>query len=270
MGNLRSGKDRMQINITYDSSVSAAPAAFKTAINYAVGVLDAAFTNNVTLNINVGWGEIDGSTVGGGFLGRSLEAAAPKYGYSTIKDALVAGATSPVQQAANATLPVSDPTSGDTFDIGSAEAKALGLIAGNAPRTDGWVGFDGNASDWSFNPTATPASGKYYLVGSIEHEITEVIGRNSFLGTEGEHYAHAFGVPDLFRFSAPGVRELAPGPVHSTGYFSIDNGTTNLGSWNNHVATGDLVDWGSGFGADPARTAMIHSTTKAIQASSTG
>lgn len=182
-------------------------------------------------------------------LGESFEAAAPKYSYGTIKDALVANATSPVQQAANATLPVSDPSNGDTFDIGSAEAKALGLIAGNASGTDGWVGFDGNASDWSFNPTATPASGTYYLVGTIEHEITEVMGRDSMLGTEGEHYVHSFGVPDLFRFSAPGVRELTPGPVRSTGYFSIDNGVTNLGNWNNHVATGDLADWSSGFGA---------------------
>jgi hypothetical protein len=239
----------MQINVTYDSSVSAAPAAFKTAVNYAVGVLDAAFTNNVTLNINVGWGEVDGTALRSNDLGESFEAIAPKYTYSTIKDALIANATSPVQQAANATLPASDPSNGDTFDIGSAEAKALGLIAGNAPGTDGWVGFDSTAGDWSFNPTAIPASGTYYLVGTIEHEITEVMGRDSMLGTEGEHYAHSFGVPDLFRFSAPGMRELAPGPVHSTGYFSIDNGTTNLGNWNNHVATGDLADWSSGFGA---------------------
>jgi hypothetical protein len=84
-------------------------------------------------------------------------------------------------------------------------------------------------------------------MGTIEHEIT--VGRDSFLGVNGEHYRNGWGVPDLFRFSAPGVRELAPGPGHTTGYFSIDNGNTVLGTWNNHVARGDLGDWDQGFGS---------------------
>jgi hypothetical protein len=46
----------MQIHISCDSSVASAPAGFKTAVEYVVGVLDAAFTNNVTINIDVGWG----------------------------------------------------------------------------------------------------------------------------------------------------------------------------------------------------------------------
>ena len=51
----------MQIKITYDASVSSAPAAFKTDVAYVVAVLDAAFTNNVTINIKVGWGEVGGA-----------------------------------------------------------------------------------------------------------------------------------------------------------------------------------------------------------------
>jgi hypothetical protein len=35
----------MRINISYDSSVASAPAGFKAAVEYAVSVPDAAFTN---------------------------------------------------------------------------------------------------------------------------------------------------------------------------------------------------------------------------------
>ncbi|MBR0894841.1 NF038122 family metalloprotease [Bradyrhizobium tropiciagri] len=240
----------MQINIIYDSSVNSAPAAFKTAVSYVVNLLDAAFTNNVTLNIHVGWGEIGGAALNANDLGESEEAEAPRYDYTTIRDALIAHGTSADQLAAFATLPASDPTGGGVFDIGRAEAKALGLINADDTTIDGWVGFSTSANtDWSFNPTATPGPNQYYLVGSIEHEITEVMGRDSELGVKGEHYSNGWGVPDLFRFSAPGVRELASGAVHSTGYFSIDDGATSLGSWNNHIAKGDLGDWDSGYGS---------------------
>jgi hypothetical protein len=239
----------VQINVSYDSSVDSAPVAFKVAVAYTVSLLDAAFTNDVTLNLHVGWGEVGRAPLIAGDLGTSEEAQAPAYSYATIRNALVANGTAPDQLAANSTLPATDPTGGGTFDIGTAEAKALGLIAGNAPGIDGWVGFDNTASDWSFDPTATPGPNQYYLVGTIEHEITEVMGRDSMLGVNGEHYSNGWGTPDLFRFSAPGVRQLAPGPGHTTGYFSIDNGLTNLGSWNNHVARGDLGDWDLGFGS---------------------
>jgi hypothetical protein len=244
----------MQINVSYDSSVASAPAAFKTDVAYVVNLLDAAFSNNVTLNIHVGWGEVGGQALNPTDLGESEEAKAPAYSYADIVNALNAqallpGASHDLQAAVQTFVGLSDPTNGGTFDIGTAEAQALGLMSGNPSGFDGWVGFDSNASDWSFSPTATPAAGKYYLIGTIEHEITEVMGRDSSLGVNGEHYSNGWGVPDLFRFSAPGVRELAPGPGHTTGYFSIDNGNTVLGTWNNHVARGDLADWDQGFGS---------------------
>jgi hypothetical protein len=244
----------MQINVSYDSSVASAPAAFKTDVAYVVKLLDAAFSNNVTLNIHIGWGEVGGQALNSSDLGESEEAGAPAYSYADIVSALDAqallpGASADLQAAVQTFAGLSDPTNGGTFDIGTAEAKALGLMPGNASGFDGWVGFDSNVGDWSFSPTATPASGKYYLIGTIEHEITEVMGRNSFLGVNGEHHSNGWGVPDLFRFLGPGVRELAPGPGHTTGYFSIDNGNTVLGTWNNHVARGDLGDWDQGFGS---------------------
>lgn len=240
----------MQINFTFDASVNSAPADFKSAINYAVGVLDAAFTNNVTVNIRIGWGEVHGGPLDPSDLGENSIAAAAGYDYATIRNALLANATSPVQIAADATLPANDVTGGGVFDIGRAEAKALGLIAPNASGTDGWAGFDSNPTDWSFAPNVKPAAGQYYFIGTAEHEITEILGRNSFLGGESENFSsNAYGTPDLFRYSAPDVRQLQPGGLHSTGYFSIDHGVTNLGNWNaNPNDMGDLGDWYSGYG----------------------
>ena len=48
---------------------------------------------------------------------------------------------------------------------------------------------------------------------------------------------------DLYRYSAPGVHSVATGGSGSTAYFSIDNGTTNLATWNNNPSNGDLGDW---------------------------
>jgi hypothetical protein len=248
----------MNIIVSYDSSVDSAPAGFKTDVEYAVQVLDNAFSNDVTITIDVGWGEYDNSPVTSGFLGRSFTAKAPAYHYADIVGALEnqaaqPGASPELVQAVQTFAGLPDPTNGGTFDIGLAEAKALGLVNGNTGEVDGWVGFFGDPATWSYSTTQNPASGKYYLVGTIEHEITEVMGRNGYLDTHGENYPNAWGVPDLFRFSAPGVRQLADGPPHSTGYFSIDNGTTPLGTWNNHFLRGDFTDWdlGTGSGGGP-------------------
>ena len=241
----------MQINVSYDSSAANAPAGFKVDVQYAVSVLEAAFTNNVTLNIDVGWGEVDGSAIRTDDLGESLYVKAPTYTYSQIVGALEAQAAQPnlnpdLTAAISTLTGLANPTDGGPFDIGLPEAQALGLAANNPNALDGWIGFAANASEWSYSTTGTPAPDKFYLVGSILHEITEVMGRVSDLGTQGEWYRDAWGVADLFRFSAPGVRQLAPGAAHTTGYFSIDDGQTNLGTWNNHIARGDLADWDFG------------------------
>ena len=59
----------MIVNVTYDTSVNGAPAGFKSAITYVVNFLQSNFTDPVTINVAVGWGEVDGQTVG---LGESI------------------------------------------------------------------------------------------------------------------------------------------------------------------------------------------------------
>jgi hypothetical protein len=231
----RFGKRAVNINVIYGEGAAndAAPSGFYTALNYVVNYFDQLFTNNVTLNINFSYGAIldpatgSYSSVG---VGESCASADTPLSYDTVVSAL---------QAENApgcsSLPVSSPISG-TLWMGSAEAKALGLD-GASSALDGAVGVGSNVS-WDFAPNTTPASNQYYLVGVLEHEITELMGRISFLGSPGQ-----YGVADLYRYSAPGVRSDAPGGSNSTAYFSVDNGNTNLGAWNNQVSNGDLADW---------------------------
>jgi hypothetical protein len=45
------------------SSGAAEEAAFKTAITYVINLYDSLFTNNVTVTINVGWGEVNGKPI---------------------------------------------------------------------------------------------------------------------------------------------------------------------------------------------------------------
>ena len=82
------------------------------------------------------------------------------------------------------------------FNFGSAEAKALGLVPAHQTAVDGYVGFDPSI-DWSFSSGAPSSPSDLDLIGVAEHEITEVMGRISDVGTGN------YSVMDLFRYSAP-------------------------------------------------------------------
>ena len=63
---------------------------------------------------------------------------------------------------------------------------------------------------------------------------------------EGLGGTNSYTIMDLFRYSAPGSRQLGTG---GPAYFSINNGSTNLDSWNTNPS-GDLGDWAASAGAD--------------------
>src|SRR5438874_4145155 len=218
----------MQINVSFDSSVANAPAGFVAAVNYVVNYYDTLFTNNVTVNINVGYGEIAGQTMASGALGATSVSYAGES-YTSVVNALQA------EGAPGATaLPSTSPLSGSLF-MPQAEAQALGLTT--AVSTS-YVGFS-SSSPFSYTPNATPASNQFYFVGVVEHEFSEALGRVSLINDQPSFYSPM----DLYRYSAPGVRDVAAGGSGSSAYFSVDNGVTNLGTWNNNPSNGDLGDW---------------------------
>jgi hypothetical protein len=222
----------VQISIIYDSSVNNAPAAFKTDVNIAVQYLESLFTNSVTITIDVGYGEIDGQTLGSGDLGESEASQYVAESYTSVRNALI-GEGAP----GSSTLPTTSTLSG-TLYMSQAEAKALGLPQ-NDLSIDGYVGFSSSPNIFGYGDGSAPPSNEYYFIGVVEHEITEDMGRVSFLNDQPNDYT----LIDLYRYSSPGIRDTTTGGSGSTAYFSINNGDTNLGTWNNQTSNGDLADW---------------------------
>jgi hypothetical protein len=230
----------LTINVDYDASVASAPAGFKTTVAAAVSYLESLFSTPITVTINVGYGEVDGSSLGSD-LGQS-ESTGTDVSYSALRSALLARTATTNEVAAAASLPVNDPTGGGFYYVSYAEAEALGLSSGpGGANVVGAIGISSNLP-FTYGTTNGAATGTYDVFGVVEHEITEVLGRTEDLGTGGRTYTPL----DLFRYSSPGVRDLTPG----SGSFSI-NGTTLLSQFDNSLANGgDAGDWASSVGND--------------------
>ena len=227
----------LTIKPTYDSSVtgSAFAGQIESAFSAAAAVFQTAFTNPVTVNINVGWGEVGGVAISS--LGASGTGWYGFYTASQMAAYLKASATSANDQLAYSHLRTSAPTGTSGFWIAPAQAKALGIISGTSTAIDGYVGF-GSGYGYTFNDAAGVASGTYDFMGVAEHEISEVLGRQSGLGPAGSNPAPS--VLDEFRCSG-GAPSFTYG---AASYLSIDGCATSLVNFN--AASGaDSGDWAS-------------------------
>lgn len=226
----------LTFHLTYDSSTTNAPPGFFTAFQAAIDLLQTTYTDPITINMQVGWGEINGRSLSPGNLGQSSTFQNAIYSYSQIRDALKTDAKTPDDAVALANLPATDPTGGASFVMANAQAKALGLLSANAPGIDGYVGFNTNAN-YDFDPVNRAVAGQYDFFGLACHEVTEVMGRYG-LGQNGASSGR-YSPIDLFRYSSPGVLDLTP---TNGAYFSIDGGHTLINTFNG-TGGGDLSDW---------------------------
>ncbi len=226
----------LNFNVTFDASTSSAPAGFFTAFNDAIQFYETTFNDPITINMNVGWGEINGHPLSPGDLGNSLTNQQGFYSYSQIRTALQKDAKSTADATAVANLPATYPVGSAPFVMSNAEAKALGLLAGNATGIDGYVGFL-NTAPYTFDPNNRAVPGDYDFIGLAEHEISEVMGRYG-LGQNGASSGR-YSPIDLFRYTSPGVLDVAP---ENGAYFSISGGTAVINTFNG-IGGGDLSDW---------------------------
>ncbi len=233
----------MEINITYDASVASAPAGFKTALQAAVQYFETTFATPITVNISVGWGEVAGEAMVPGSIGES-SAASIGLSYDEYRNALWANATTAEALASVNALPASDPTNGGTFVVSSAEAKALGLIDPLDAAIDGSIGLDASTS-FTFDPNNRAIPGEVDAIGAIEHEISEVLGRASYLGYQPGDGESLYGPLDLFRYSSPGVLNASS----ANGSFSV-TGQTLLLPFDNPLNGGDAGDWSQNVSMD--------------------
>jgi hypothetical protein len=236
-----SGSAKMQINFIYDSSTASAPTAFKTALADAAAYLDSLITNNITVNIQVGWGEDNGAPI----TPDSLSTGGPQQDgigmtYAQLKAALSANATSAADQTMLANMPAVDPTDGGNFYITAAQQKAWGLLPANGAEIDGNIGFS-STENWTFDPNSRSVAGAYDFIGDAEAEITHVLGRFAGLQLSAPGW---YSPLDLMRYAGPGANELTVG---APAYFSINGGATNLDSFN---TAGDPSDWTTSVRSD--------------------
>jgi hypothetical protein len=218
------------INLVWDASALApgTPASFRAGVQNAAAMLQAAFTDPITVNIEVGYGEwanqiaVSPSEALGDVLNGVSEP------YATLRGLLSSHATSADDQTAVNSLPNSPSLQGmSRFLIGGAQRKALGLLAGSSTAVDGAIGI------------GTAITGSNLLSVAL-HEITHAMGR-----------VVGGNALDLFRYVSPGQHLFTSAIPAPAAYFSIDGGVTDLADFGRTSDPSDFLNRGvqdSGLG----------------------
>lgn len=223
----------MNFDITFGAGVSAVAQA---AVNAVTAYYSSQFSDPITLNITVNFGPISG-------LGSSSYSL-NSFTYAQIRNALIGDATTTDDTAAYGTVPITDPNPNThTYYLHRGEQKALNLLDPNNVTSDGTVTFS-NTAAFDYSRADGITAGQYDFIGVVSHEFTEIMGRQILTGANNNAQngpANGYYPMDLFHYSSPGVRTFSGS---APGYFSIDNGNTNLGDFNTSV-NGDWGDWGN-------------------------
>ncbi len=153
--------------------------------------------------------------------------------YQAIQATDNAATSNATQKAAAASLPQTDPTGApantSNIQLTAFDALALGLNTGITPGC--MVTFN-STINWLDPSNGTIASDAYDAVGTMEHEVSELMGRSANAGYDGDLAAGAAGnlngsyTPlDFYRFTATGARAepFAAGynPATAT-YFAVN------------------------------------------------
>ena len=222
----------VDFHVTYDSSVGNAPAGFASVVQQVADFFASSFQDStpITINIDVGYGEVDGMRMGRGAIGESV---------TNLQDVSYSDLTS-AYSTSGLSLGSSVPT-GNLY-VSYAEAKALNITITNPQTVDGYVGFSSQSGIFDYNNADGVSSNQYDFYGAVAHEFSEVMGRILLVGSNINN-APSYMAYDFFHFSSPGVQDFSG----NGGYFSIDQGATNLADFNNPsnplTAGGDAGDW---------------------------
>ena len=232
------------INLIWDASVASAPSGFTAGILAAAQYLESQFTDAVTVNISVGYGEVGGTTLASKALGQS-SSYLQSLSYSSLSGALKADAKTATDSSVASSLPASNP-SGGTYWTTTAQAKALGLAPATGTSTDGFVGFSSAPGIFTYDSSAGVSAGTYDFKGVVLHEISEVMGRLLLTGGTIGSTANSYSMMDLLHYSGQGTMDFS---ASTPGYLSFNGGATASGTFNT-VSGGDAGDWASSMGND--------------------
>jgi hypothetical protein len=221
-----------KINVTYDPNV---PTAAQTAFNSLVSTYEGIFTTNITVNIDV--------TFGNTGLGESLTEQ-QNFSYGTWRSAVIANATAnpgnTYAAAAAASLPASDPIGSGHVVLNTANARALGLSA-NTP-VDSTLTFSNTPGTFEYNGVAV--SGLYDFLDTAAHELDEALGIGSALTGLLDYDpipSDYYEAQDYFRYSGAGARAITTDPS-AVVYFSPDGGNTFVAEFNQAYSAQGATD----------------------------
>jgi sugar lactone lactonase YvrE len=247
-----------KINVTYDNTV---PATAQTAFNRVISTYESIFTTNITVNIDVTFGNTD--------LGESVSEQ-QGFSYSAWRAAMIANANAnpgnTCATAAAASLPANDPIGNRTVFLNTANARALGLTANTA--VDSTITFS-NSVTFEYNGVAV--SGEADFLDVAAHELNEALGIGSALTGLADNAPIPTGdyfPEDYFRYSAAGTRAITTTPSAIV-YFSYDGGHTNVAQFNQAFtaqgASGlDRNDWVYGNFGCPAATVYVQNALQCL------
>jgi hypothetical protein len=233
--------------ILYDPTVNFS-AADKAQIQDAINFYTSTITS--TFDVTIAFGAQSGG-------GASTSTFSDTVAYSTFYSALVAKSSGNATDTAaiaslggpNANNPVTNssnislrPTLEVALGIGSQVSDTFSNCGG--VTADACIQVGANVLNASGAPMGS-------LMGTVEHEVDEVLGTSSALRSANSPTLPADpSAADLFRYSASGVRGFAynsstdvPCTGSPTAYFSINSGVTNLNPYNNCNNGGDYGDW---------------------------
>ena len=228
------------INVTYDKPDDITP-EMAVAIQRAITFFETHFTDAFTINITL---KLDPNTPGAtsayGLLGPS---------YANIRSALIADPG--IGSTLASVLPTADPYAGShTWLMNPAQEAALGFTVDPSLIGGTITANSGGANYWDFNPDDGITAHRTDFVGAIEHEISEIMGREVKAGLSPAGVGPSYYALDLFRYASAGTLTAGTG---GPSYFSVDGGVSNLADFNNFATghlDGDLGDWADSVPAD--------------------
>jgi VCBS repeat protein len=231
------------INPTFDGSITSNPnaAAIEAMVQRAILIYESLFSDPITIKILFRYSTTapNGTPLGSGWLSRS-DYVVYEVPWETYLQALVTDAITGYDFTANTSLPtttvsaniVPSSANGRAVKLNTSPAMfANGTVASGGPY-DGIVTLNSTAPFQFNRPTS---SGNFDAQRQTEHEIDEVLGLGSRLGTSGSDLRPQ----DLFSWSSAGVRNLTSS---GTRYFSINRGSSRIVYFNQN-STADFGDW---------------------------
>ena len=224
--------------------------AFENSIQQAANILDSMFTDNVTINLTVGYGEVNGEilTNGEAAAGPDLTGGAVQESYSTVRNLLTADAAP--GDSTFAFLPAGSSINGQsTVTVFTSQEKLFGQISATGTEIDGGAGF---ATDIPSND----------LVAVALHELTHAMGRTP----DNENGFSA--VPDIFDFTdftGGGARLFTDSvPSPSSSYFSLNDGFTKWADYGVNSDPSDFLNFYSQTNSNGTDVASIYTPEDAF------